>query len=440
MPTQREPGLSEAGLPHAARPGRWRPDWLTRDIALLLGGRGLRSLSQGFLSVIVPIYLARSGYTATRVGIVFTAGAIGSMMSTAAVGVFADRIGRKPLLIALGVMSSAAALLFALTARFPILLIAAAVGTIGRGGGAGSSGAFGPYYPAEQPLITEQVQDRHRTHVFGLVAVVGVLAGAVGSLTAAMPTVLQRWFGVSVVDGDRALFICAAVLGLATAAIVIPVHESPITPRAPGQRLHPATRHVLWRFLVTNATNGLAVGMLGPVLVYWFHVRFGASAAQLGTLYFLANVLAAPSNLFAGRVARRFGTVRAVVGLRFIAVALMAAMAVMPTFLLAGGLFLARTMVNTMANPMRQSFLMGIVAPADRSTAAGFSNLPLQVLSSAGPTIAGQLMESVWVSLPLEIAATLQAVNATLYHVFFHRMRLPEERALADVESESDDE
>jgi MFS family permease len=440
MPTDRDQEWNEAAAPSAARASRRKPDWLTRDIALLLSGRGLRSLSQGFLSVIVPIYLARSGYSATRVGIVFTAGAVGSMLLTASVGLFADRIGRKPLLITLGLLSSVAALTFALTARFPILLIAAAVGTIGRGGGAGSSGAFGPYYPAEQPLITEQVQDRHRTHVFGLVAVVGVLAGALGSLTAAVPALLHRWFDVAIVSGDRALFICAAVLGLATAAIIVPVHETPMTPRAPGQRLQPATRHVLWRFLVTNATNGLAVGMLGPVLVYWFHIRFGATAAQLGTLYFLANVLAAPSNLFAGRVARRFGTVRAVVGLRFIAVALMAVMALMPTFLLAGGLFLVRTMVNTMANPMRQSFLMGIVAPADRSAAAGFSNLPLQVLSSAGPTIAGQLMESVWVSLPLEIAAALQAVNATLYHVFFHRMRLPEERALVESESESDDE
>jgi len=440
MPTEREPEPSDAVPPRTGGPDRSRPDWLTRDIALLLGGRGLRSLSQGFLSVIVPIYLARSGYSATRVGIVFTAGAIGSILLTASVGLFADRIGRKPLLIALGVLSGAAALTFALTARFAILLIAAAIGTIGRGGGAGSSGAYGPFYPAEQPLITEQVQDRHRTHVFGLVAVVGVLTGALGSLTAAVPTLLQRWFGVSIVAGDRALFLCAAVLGLATAAIIVPVHETPISPRTPGQRLHPATRHVLWRFLITNATNGLAVGMLGPVLVYWFHVRFGASAAQLGTLYFLANVLAAPSNLAAGRVARRFGTVRAVVGLRFIAVALMAAMALMPTFILAGGLFLVRTMVNTMANPMRQSFLMGIVAPADRSTAAGFSNLPLQILSSAGPTIAGQLMETVWVSLPLEIAAALQAVNATLYHVFFHRMRLPEERVLVETESESDDD
>lgn len=404
-----------------------RPDWLTRDITLLLSGRALRSLSQGYLGVIVPVYLARLGFSATRVGVVFTAGAVGSIILTASVGLLADRVGRKPLLITLGILTSLAALGFAFTRAFPVLLVAAAMGTIGRGGGAGSSGAYGPYYPAEQPLLTEQVSDRARTHVFGVVAVVGVLCGAGGALLATLPTLFHNWLGVPIASGDRALFLTSSVIGVCMALVIIPVHEAPPRPRAAGHRLQPATSRVLWRFLITNATNGLAVGMLGPVLVYWFHVRFGASAAQLGTLYFAANILAAPSNLMAGRVARRFGTVRAVVGLRAIAVLLMAAMALVPAFWIAAVLFLVRTQVNTMSNPMRQSFLMGIVDPADRSTAAGFSNLPLQILSSAGPTIAGQIMQTIWVSLPLELAAGLQGVNAALYHFFFRKMRLPEE-------------
>jgi hypothetical protein len=69
------------------------PEWLTRDIALLLCGRALRSLSLGYLTVLVPVYLAREGYAATSVGVLFTAGAIGSMLLTASVGLFADRIG-----------------------------------------------------------------------------------------------------------------------------------------------------------------------------------------------------------------------------------------------------------------------------------------------------------------------------------------------------------
>src|SRR6185312_16515841 len=365
------------------------PPWLGRDLRLLFTGRALRSLSLGYLNVIAPIYLVALGYSALRIGVVFTAGSLGSMVLTALVGLVADRVGRKPLLVFLGLLTATSGLLFALSPSFGVLLVAAAAGTVGRGGGAGAGGAFGPYFPAEQALIAELSGDRNRTSAFGIVSLIGVLAGAAGSLVATFPSV---------------------------------------APRAPGApRLGTSTRRMLPRFLITNATNGLAVGMLGPVVVYWFHVRYGASAAQLGGLYFLANLAAAPSNLLAARFARWLGAVRAVVIARSTSVVLLAAVALMPNFWLAGILFLLRTQVNSLSGPIRQSFLMGVVDEADRSTAAGLSNLPLQALSSAGPTIAGQLMQTVWLELPLMLAAALQGVNAGLYYLFFRSVKPPEE-------------
>lgn len=47
-------------------------------------------------------------------------------------------------------------------------------------------------------------------------------------------------------------------------------------------------------------------------------------------------------------------------------------------------------------------------------------------------------MQSVWVSLPLELAAGLHAVNVWLYHAFFRDMRLPEELTTVDVTDETD--
>jgi MFS family permease len=398
------------------------------NLRLLFAGRALRSLSLGYLNIIVPIYLVSLGYSAVRIGVVFTAGSLGSLALTAAVGLVADRVGRKPLLITVGLLTGASGLLFAITPGFGLLLFAAAIGTIGRGGGAGSSGSFGPYFPAEQALIAEHAGDERRTSAFGVVSLVGVLAGSAGSLVATTPSLLHHMFGSSITTGERALFLFTAVIGVTMALIILPVSERPRARREPGApRLGEATRRMLPRFMITNATNGIAVGMLGPVLVYWFHVRYGATSAELGALYFLANIAAAPSNLLAPVFARRLGSVSAVVSARSLAVLLLAAMAVMPHFWLAGVLFLLRTQVNTISGPIRQSFLMGVVDEEDRSTAAGMSNLPLQALSSAGPTVAGQLMQSVALSLPILIAASLQAVNAALYYAFFRKVRPSEE-------------
>ncbi|HEX5436166.1 MAG TPA: MFS transporter [Gemmatimonadaceae bacterium] len=407
-----------------------RPRWLGRDLQLLFAGRALRSVSQSYLAVIVPLYLAHLGYGPVRIGVFFTVGALGSMSLTATVGFLADRFGRKALLVILGVLTAVCGLAFVFTQQFAILLVASGLGAIGRGGGAGSGGAFGPYAPAEQALIAEHAGDHYRTTAFSVVAVVGVIAAALGSLLATTPTLLHRATGMADVEAERGLFLLTTVLGLAMALVVLPLRESPRPVRAPGTRHHLAhsTWHVLVRLFVTNAANGLAVGMLGPIMVYWFHVRYDATSGQLGTLFFLANVVAVPTNFAAARVARRLGTVKAIVTARSTSVTLLAIMALMPNFLLAAIFFLLRTQANTLSSPMRQSYLMGVVAEDDRSTAAGLSTLPTQALSTIGPTVAGQLMEMGWLSLPLELAAVLQGVSTLLYYTFFRNILPPEEQ------------
>ncbi len=410
-----------------------RPLWLGRDLSLLLVLRGLRSLSQAYLNIIVPIYLARLAFGPVDIGIIFTASAIASALLTGAVGLLSDRFGRKTLLVLMALLMSAGALVFALSSNFLVLLAAAAVSTLGRGGGAGSGGAWGPYYPAEQALIAEKAGLRDRTAAFGAVSFVGVLAGSLGSLVALVPAALQSSFGLSMIEGDRLLFLLTVGLGIAMALIVLPVREgAPSRPTLAAtqprrSRLSPRTRGLIARFALTNTANGFAVGFLGPFLIYWFHSRYGADAAQIGTLFFLINLATAPSYLYAQRLARLLGEVNAVVVTRTISLILLFVMAQAPTYFLAGALYLVRMVAATMALPVRQSYLMGVVEAPERASAAGLSGLPSQVAGAVSPTLAGYLMQSVSLNLPLELAALFQGVNTALYGLFFHNLRPLEE-------------
>jgi ABC-type Co2+ transport system permease subunit len=64
--------------------------------------------------------------------------------------------------------------------------------------------------------------------------------------------------------------------------------------------------------MITNATNGLAAGMMGPFVVYWFYRRFGASAAELARLFFFINILASIPYLVIEQFSRRVGLVNTV--------------------------------------------------------------------------------------------------------------------------------
>jgi MFS family permease len=431
-------------------PGQRRrviPTWLNRDLALLFGGRGLRSIAQGYLAVIVPLYMAQLGFNAEHIGVLFTASAIASALLAAAVGILSDRFGRKMFLILISLLMAGGGLFFALSGNFIVLVLAGALGTIGRGGGAGSGGAWGPYYPAEQALVSEHASDRQRTSIFGMLSFVGVLAGAIGSLISTIPDFLHAHLSYSLITGYRILFLLTVLLGIVMALVTLPIHE-----RRGEQERHSQVKQVSgnervssknksntfmglsrpsWslvaRFMITNTTNGLAIGVLGSFMVYWFYRRYGASSSAIGELFFLINLAAALPYLLAGRLARKLGAVNTVVITRVVSVLLLAATAMMPTFLLAASLYLLRMIFNTLSNPIRQSYLMGVIPAAERASAAGLSNMPSQVAASISPSVAGYLMQEVSLNISLELAAVLQGINALLYYSFFRNIHPPEE-------------
>jgi MFS family permease len=417
--------------------------WLNRDLFWLFALRVIRSFAQGYLGVITPLYLAMLGYDAIHLGIVFAVSAIAAAVISTATGLLSDRFGRKLFLAIISLLMGLGGVWFALTRNFVLIVAAGAVGSIGRGG-AIAGGAWGPFYPAAQALVAEQTRDYDRTTVFGALSFAGVMSAAIGSLLATAPKILHRALGLPPLDGYRLLFLMVGPLGLAMALAVIPVRElhvgqsralrernlaAGLPPRDPKLvfGLSSKSWRLVWRFMVTNATNGAAIGMLGPFVVYWFYRRFGVSATELGTLFFVLNLVSAIPYLMAGRIALAFGSVRSVVVTRSIGTVLLFAVALMPTFLSAAALYALRIIFNVFSLPVRQSYLMGVIDPAERASAAGLSNLPSQVTSAAGPYVAGYFMQHIALALPLEFAAAMQGINALLYWLFFRNVYPPEE-------------
>lgn len=407
-------------------------------LAPLLAGRFIRSMTQATLGIIVPLYLLALGYGATSAGLLIAVGMATSAVLTILVGWLADRIGRKPILIAFGAITAAACAVFALRPPFALLVIASALGTIGQGGGVASGGAFGPYYPAEQALIAELAGDERRTAIFARLSLIGALGGILGTVIAAFPRLLLG-AGWTRIGAYQAVFWISVVAGIALALVVIPIRENrpQKSTAATTRRLSPGTRGIIARFMVTNATNGLAIGYLGPILVIWFHSRYGVNSAQIAALYTAINVATIVPYLGVTRAVRAFGgAVRMVVSLRVVSCALLAALPFAPTFWIAGAGYLVRMLINVMTMPVRQSYVMGIIPAHERSRAAAFSNLPSRLAAMVGPATAGTMIESGLTVLPLEIAAAFQLANAALYWRFFHAIAPPEE--VEDSERQDD--
>ena len=104
-------------------------------------------------------------------------------LASTVIGLTSDRLGRKPFLVAVPLVAAVAAAGFAFLRSPVALFLLAALGTFGRGAGAGG-GSVGPYQPAESALVAELVEPRQRSAAFGRVAVASSLGALPGGLLA----------------------------------------------------------------------------------------------------------------------------------------------------------------------------------------------------------------------------------------------------------------
>ena len=178
----------------------------------VLLARGLRAFGDGFVSLLLPLYLLERGFGPLQVGLLATATLCGSGLLTLGVGLRAHRYHYRTLLLAAAALMAATGLSFAAVHDFWPLLLIAVVGTLNP-----SNGDVSVFLPLEHAVLTRTVRDRERTAVFARYSLVGALAAAVGALAAAAPAALVNAAGIPLLAALQAMFVLYAVLGVLVA-------------------------------------------------------------------------------------------------------------------------------------------------------------------------------------------------------------------------------
>lgn len=398
------------------------PAWVDRNLRIVLIGRSAMSVARAIAGVVTALYLAADGFSALEIGALFLVVTVVSAVISTVVGMTSDRVGRKPYLVGVPLLAAVSAGVFAVS-RDPVLLfVFAALGSFGRGQGAGG-GTVGPYQPAESAFVAESVPASARAAAFGRLAFVSAAGAIVGSLLAGLARGHPHLSPAAAVTAYRPAFVAAGLLAAVAAAAALWLREPPLPPRRPARRSRLSWPRrswpALWRLWLTNGVNGLGIGLLGPFVSYWLARRYGASPASIGLLFALVNLGSLVTTLTAAGVGRRFGTVRAIVVVRALGGLLTIPMVLAPTFWLAGTVFFLRMMAQRTGMPLRQSFTQDLAHPDERSSVAALSILPAQGSMAASQVLAGYLFDEVGLAAPFELSAVFQLANAALYGVLF---------------------
>ena len=392
--------------------------------------RTARSIGQGALVAAFTLYLHALHWSAPQIGAVLSGSLFIGAALTLWIGPLSDRVGRRQFLLGYELVLVACAAI-ALVSGTPWLLVPAALlGGFGRG----ANGAAGPFGPLEQSWLAHGTPPILRSQIFSLNSTLGMLGMALGALLGAAP----HWLG-SLMPTDwayRSLFVLPLVGSAAGFALLLQATDAPTAPKADTQALSLAsadtppdvetlqTRHLrenalLWRLGLVNALNGLGIGMVAPLMAYWYLVRYGHGPASIGPAMAVSFVFAAFGAQIASRLAQRFGAVRAVVGMRAAGLVMLLLTPLSPVFWIAAGFYALRATANQGTMGVRQALTVSLTGADRRGLAATVNNVSIQIPRAIGPLIAGVLLHLGWLIAPFVVAATFQAAYLVLYQRFF---------------------
>jgi MFS family permease len=411
---------------------------MSRDIKLLLTSNALRNFGYGMLDVLFVLYLTEIGFNAISVGALITATLVGSAILNIAVGIFADRIGRRRIMMLASMLMIVSGMTLILTDNYILFMIASLTGTLNFT--AVSTGAF---VGLDQATLPQLAAEGNRNRVFGLYNTAALLARMVGALASSLPNLFEEFYGLPLVDGYRVAIATFGAIGLVSLVCIgalSPAVELAPTYAKPSRRFFRLGRsrkrvlRISALFGIDAFTSGLVANSL---IVLLFYQRFGVGAEVMGPVYSSVRLLQSLSYQVAVRFADRFGLLNTMVFTHLPSQFLLMALPFAPTLPVGIIILLLRHSLSHMDLPTRQAYLAEIVEPEERISAAGVTNLTRNLTQGISPTFTGIAYQALSYSIPFLSAGVLGIIYDLGMYFSFRRIRPWHEQAMAQTQTDS---
>jgi len=254
---------------------------------------------------------------------------------------------------------------------------------------------------------------------------------AAGSLAAAAPDFLAA-ADIDRLNAYRMMFYAYAALGVASAVLYSRLPHVQAEQRPAAAPLGPS-RGVVYKLAALFSLDAFAGGFIvQSLLAVWLFERFGMSLAAASLFFFWTSVLSAFSYPVAARLAKHIGLINTMVYTHIPSSICLIVAALCSNLTVVLGLLLVRAALSQMDVPARSSYVMAVVTPPERPAAASVTAVPRSLASSLSPALAGMLLTTPFLGLPLILCGSLKIIYDVALLFSFRHIKPPEETTKRD--------
>ncbi len=375
----------------------------------LLGG-----ITWGLAWSMLAPYLRSLGYSAGEYGAIGGISVVTSALFTMAGGVLSDTLGaRRVLALSLPLWSGAVALI----STGDKLLVTLGFLLNGVSGGLG--------WTSQQALVARSGRDEELHYIFSYVAAANTLGGAMGSFMGWLPVIASRNYGIPLVEAYRMTLEALSIVPLLGIPLALGVREEGVS--GSGIPSLATVRRLGRRFYYIAAAEmiiGFGAAMSIHNIDYYFAAKYGVTSAELGSVLGVEQLVMAALMVKIPSIADRYGGVLKVyLAVTSSSIPLLVAMTFTSNYYVAATLYIIRTVLMNVANPLFNAFVMRQVPRDLRGVASTFLSLSWTIPAGGGRAVGGYLLD-VNLELPLRLTALLYGLALSwLASVFREELR-----------------
>jgi MFS family permease len=388
----------------------------------------MSSLAQGAYGVIQGLYILSLGFDESILGTILSARMLAAAFASIPAGIISDTKGRRPVLIAGGILTTVGYTGMALSSSpLSMILFSCVVGV-----------AQACQMTSGAPLMAETSSPEERPSLFGVNFSLSMFANMAGSLIGGfLPQQLGFMGQVTAFRVSLALFSIVTLIGVFPVYKIVErqlhleegkkdpsVHvdvgdeESSALEKAKvelkGLVDVMRNRDVLI-LLAYSVLIGFGAGLVVPFFNVFLSGKLQVDSGVVGLILSLSQGATAIAGLIAPILANKYGKVKTVVGTQLASIPFLLLIALPPNIYLVSFALFMRSALMNMSNPVASNFSMEIVEADKRGKISSLMRISDNIARSLSAYTAGYIMSRYNYEIPYFITAVLYFLASVIY-------------------------
>ena len=398
---------------------RFRLQEFNRNVRLFFAYGTSINAGMALFILLYNLYLLRLSYQEDFIGQVASMAPLATGLLALPTGILSDRLGRRPFLIASGLLLAVSQVGLCVTTSPGALLAFSFVGGV----------AMAFVWVNHVPFLSDNAHPARRAEALAIWSALQIIVRMLLSLVGGfMPGVMGYFLGLS--TEAPAPFRYALLLGAACSLIsVVPLwyasgqtrrERAPAPPRSPSAD-PPAVAP--WRvFAAITASSGMrgfSMGLTYPFFNVFFEAELGIGPAAIGAIFFLSQLAGLPATFAAPTLVRRFGPTLTILPARIAGGSALGVMGAFISLPLAVPMFLLTRIGEVIDNPSDQHFSTQVLPRRYWARIQGLRVCGFQLLNFLGSLLGGLLILGYGYGAAFGLACAARIASGLIMAAFF---------------------